>query len=750
MSRNNGRRGRGRGRGRGNRGGRNQNIAINDILDDYLESDDSDDGLDVYAGLAIMGALGKLGYRPERSSKTVEGILQTEDGFAVNTLYVSFKSAVNVTSKLVHDWFEKFGPIKNVRIHTNQNSNMYEEGTVTRSRGNRRGGRTYNRQEANNKYAFISFKNCEDAAKCLKQKYEFQNQCFLAIADSWHQEAYHKKQKEIENGVEEAGSSSAIKSGSNDECLAPTCTSDTCNQDQEPMANKVDTNAKTSRESLPNRVESEEMNILHLNDDCLMMIFDQLDLQDLIALRKTCSRFDGIACNIFKRYKLFDFDIELIEKKYLTMLDAKTLLSEVGSFIHHLSIARDRFSKPGARILNLIPRHCPNLTELEIHDFKLTPKALKNLEVVFKSLVGLTLIDCGIDDKIDRSLKYAKKLQRLDLSLNSELTGRFLKAVGNLKYLNLESCQNIQGKPFSTFAEKNKTLEYLNINCCSRLTTDAIKSIVTNMTELSHLVCNNCYEGVDVSSMALIAKLPKLKKIQFKFNSISSIDQILQSLAEADHLEHLDLSDGIFTSVDYNLLCGLTHLKELKLNYKLDFSDQHLLKLGARGNFVELHIAGCTSVTDKQLIDFIKTNPQLKLLDISYCQITEGLIFSAIDILKEQAGNRSSGRQLKLLVGQTSICPVIKENALIQSNRHLLEISFEYTDGFYGTMDADDMYDDVMDEDDEDFMGYDYEDDDSDLWGLDYDSDLDMYQYFNDSDDDDYRYMFYDMAGMFQ
>lgn len=60
------------------------------------------------------------------------------------------------------------------------------------------------------------------------------------------------------------------------------------------------------------------------------------------------------------------------------------------------------------------------------------------------------------------------------------------------------------------------------------------------------------------------------------------------------------------------------------------------------------------------------------------------------------------------------------QNNLIQNNRHLLEISFDYTDGFYGDMDGDDMYDDV-DEDDEDFFGYDNEEH---LWGLDYDSEL--------------------------
>lgn len=53
-----------------------------------------------------------------------------------------------------------------------------------------------------------------------------------------------------------------------------------------------------------------------------------------------------------------------------------------------------------------------------------------------------------------------------------------------------------------------------------------------------------------------------------------------------------------------------------------------------------------------------------------------------------------------------------------------MEVSFEYTPSNFGEMGPHDPFDDMLDDDDEDFMGYDYEDDDSEMWGLDYDSDL--------------------------
>lgn len=483
--------------------------------------------------------------------------------------------------------------------------------------------------------------------------------CYVAPADSWHQEAYHNKLKEAEAGAKEADGSSKnsdAATGSASECAEGASVA--------PKASKTDPDTSSTitkpESSEVNGSEPAGMDILQLNDDCLLLICDYLELMDLLALKKTCSRFESISCEVFKRYKILDFDIDPCEKKYLTMLDAKNILMEIGSYIEHLFISRDRFLRPGVRILNLIPRYCPNLKDLDINDFALKAKTLKGFDELFKSLEGLSLTNCGIEDTIGKSLKLATKLKRLDLSMNSEITGKCLASVKNLKSLNLESCQNIQGKPFTTFAAHNKTLESLNITCCGRLTTDAIKSIVTNMTELKDLVCNNNYDSVDASTMALLGKLPNLKKIQFKINGYSPIDQILQGLTEVNKLEHLDLSEGVFTAIDYNLLSNLTHLKELKLNYKLDLGDDQLAKLASKGNFVELHVAGCTKLTDKQLIEFIRKNPQLKELDLSYCQITEGLIFSAIDILKEQAvGCREGSRQLKMMVGQTSICPVI-------------------------------------------------------------------------------------------
>uniref|UniRef100_A0A1Q3F0E4 Putative leucine-rich repeat protein n=1 Tax=Culex tarsalis TaxID=7177 RepID=A0A1Q3F0E4_CULTA len=778
MSRRNGRGRGGRGRRRGGARPAGQagaapppaaNFVIppeHNLYSDEYDSDSDEDELNFFRQLAVFGALKRMqdrsgggaarhheaaggrGAARETSAAEKQKIVYTEDQIAVNTIYASFKTsqADAVTEESVRKLFAQFGPIKQVRLHTAGNNNTYEGGEQDEHRGVATRGRPRRYQERVNRYGFVSFEKCEDAAICLQQKFKLHKQCYVAKADSWHQEAYKKKQAEEETGTAAPPCEPCCSTST----TAPTTTNTTSTTatSEAAGAQRADHNTSNASE------EPEGFSILQLNDDCLMTIFSEVELLDLLALKKTCTRFEGVCCDLLKRQKKLDLDNVCPKKTYLTMLDAKNILIELGPFAEHLIITRDTFARPGVRILYLIPKHCSNLKQLDIHDFTLKPNSLKTLEGVFKTLESLRLVNCGIADNIERSLAQAKNLRRLDLSQNSEITGKCLKVVKNLKYLNLESCQNIQGKPFITFSERNKTLEFLNINCCSRLTNEAVKALAANFPDLQHLICNNLYDNVEPASMAMIAKLPKLTKVQFKINNFASIDNILQAFTESNQLEHLDLSDGIFTSVDYNLLCSLTNLRELKLNYKLDFSDEHLAKLCTKGNFLELHIAGCTNVSDRQLIEFIRKNPALKELDVSYCQITEFLVFSAIDILKEQAAAVSGGgvarqnRTLRMIVGQTSICPVINDNALVKSNRHLLELSFYATEGFYSEMDE---YDDVMGDhsgDDEDFMGYDYEDDDSDLWGLDYDSDLgnfvDMCQFYYDSDsDNDYKYMGY-------
>lgn len=177
VSRNNGRRGRGRGRGRGaaHRGRNRQNVAAPPEELDFGMSDassESDDDVDLFTGLALIEVLKKMRSRPERYSHfsedpgcgSEERITYTEDDIPINTIYANFSMCPEVATETnVRTLFEQFGPIKSVRIHTNQNNNTYDEGEM--NGGGSRGRSRYNRIERVIRYGFISYERCEDAFK---------------------------------------------------------------------------------------------------------------------------------------------------------------------------------------------------------------------------------------------------------------------------------------------------------------------------------------------------------------------------------------------------------------------------------------------------------------------------------------------------------------------------------------------------------------------------------------------------------
>ncbi|XP_055631885.1 F-box/LRR-repeat protein 14-like [Toxorhynchites rutilus septentrionalis] len=352
---------------------------------------------------------------------------------------------------------------------------------------------------------------------------------------------------------------------------------------------------------------------------------------DLISIKESCTHFQGVVSDILKQYKYFNFEVVPCGEDGLTMSIARKILVELGPNIERLSLPRNRFAKIGVNILKLIPGYCLHLTELEILYFPMNAKTLKSLQEVLKSLNILKLIDCNIGDSIEETLIAANHLSNLDLSYNNQMTGKCLRAIRNIQSLNLEGCTEIQEQSFCTFLSNNRALKHLNIKYCYRLAGTSMESIAQNMSELTSLVCS--YQPR--ANFALIAKLTKLRRISLHILEWS-IDSLLIELSGCNSIECIELEDDVLFGVDYALIQKMTNLKELYLNYKMDFGDEQLAILSQKDNFRQLHIVGCIHITENQLVEFIGRNPLLETLDISYCQVTDKLLFAVIEMLEKK------------------------------------------------------------------------------------------------------------------
>lgn len=193
--------------------------------------------------------------------------------------------------------------------------------------------------------------------RCLQQRVKLHGICHLDRADSWHQDSYNN----------------------NDE-VVPTSTP---------------TDIIGSENSEESNLSPNEMNILQLNDYCLIMIFELVSLADLVTLKRSCVRIQGIVDNFFKRYKFFDADkhIALDGKRNITLLKIRNILMDIGPYTEHLCISLHRFRQPGERILMMISRHCTVLKKLEIKDIASLNLTVRNcLKMISNSSEELTII----------------------------------------------------------------------------------------------------------------------------------------------------------------------------------------------------------------------------------------------------------------------------------------------------------------------------------------------------------------------
>lgn len=564
--------------------------------------------------------------RPTSSDGTV---VDADGRFPVNIVQANFTQNPE-TVAVVPQMFKPFGPVRKVRILTEHS--LFDSGKVG---------------EVPNAGVLSENRRCEDAVNFRCQDTSSLNRhCSVTPADDWHKEAYRKRPKQAEENLSD-GTSDSIKAAGPVEMLPETVT------------------------------------FTQLNDDCLLEICDYLGLMDLLQLKKAYPRRMKMTIgNAFKRRKVIDLTDE---SELLTIRDTRNILTEVGNFVESVSIEnqlQNPFKKPTAKALDLICTYCSSLKDLKIKGYQMMRHILTKFEAVFKSLEGLTLSECYLNESIEQSLKLATKLQRLDLSSNGKLTGKCLAPVKQLRYLNLFCCAGIQANLFLTFAANNTTLEYLNIAGCRLLNTEAIEFIAANMTELSHLECDNYYNLVDSASVALLATIPSLRRIKIH----GSYDSELQeTLAEMNRLEHLELS-GATGPVDYDVLSKLTNLKVLRLTSLPDLGNEQLLQLcSGMSGLVELSLCGCDMmrVTHKSLIQCIRNNPRLKLLDLTECYyITKQLIYSAIDILKQATVDQKRNHRLKIFAFETSIDAAILNDDRVEASRHFLEISFDLRRNF--------------------------------------------------------------------
>ncbi|GAB0097659.1 hypothetical protein DMENIID0001_133240 [Sergentomyia squamirostris] len=381
----------------------------------------------------------------------------------------------------------------------------------------------------------------------------------------------------------------------------------------------------------------QRVSLLYLSDDCLLSIFAYFDAYQLMNLERVCNRFQDLVQTSFRRIEILDFQsmrkASMKENEFFDIETIRNIATNVGPYIRTLKInttdfIRDGVIKPKIEILRELLNICPHVQYLSFHGYfcfssdlhfilSKTMRKLKSLE--------MDLYGDAYENQLCRCLLMADQLEEISItSVSSKVTGKFLKAVRNLKKLffsripDFENFENYQPSNFIEFCKNNLSLECLTIDHFKEFNEDCMNEIA-KLTNLKQLHMKRVtYFNIMVRSRILgsLVNLTHLSWSRFTY-------ELLDILSQYDRLEYLDLEDSDMDDNYFEILGKFTRLKVLKIH--ATFYDNNLLTAlnPALVNTLEELYVPENYISDKVLYDFIVTHPRLKYVDITQnCLIT--------------------------------------------------------------------------------------------------------------------------------
>ncbi|XP_044001844.1 dynein regulatory complex subunit 6-like isoform X2 [Aphidius gifuensis] len=323
-------------------------------------------------------------------------------------------------------------------------------------------------------------------------------------------------------------------------------------------------------------------------------IFPCGDSPSLFSLRK----FTNLRSLTIRSYNITEIIREISKKTTLVYLDLQKCTTNQANFtfnqlinLEHLNVRDVSFTWSNPNLLSGIFNTCKNLKHLDAPDFHVDLAKIKMENWVnLRNLVYLNIRWQASDAIIKKIIKYCNNLEFINTdTLNSESIIK-LTQLENLNYLKFEKTNNINN--------------------------EVMVAILNNCKKLKHLVIH----GDDRVEASIFDDLLKLKYIE--------------SLNLACNL---NIGPSSITSTAYVALTSLKNLKKLNLEWNSNVEDNFIVKL--RG-IKSLNCSGCRKLTDAGVIQFIKNNPDLEFLDISYIpKVTIDTIIAAEVAVKNRTND---------------------------------------------------------------------------------------------------------------
>lgn len=370
------------------------------------------------------------------------------------------------------------------------------------------------------------------------------------------------------------------------------------------------------------------LNLLKVNDDCLVEIFKYFTLFELADVASTCTRFRTIAREVFslrhksKLWKIFgDFVANESDPEYLRerrqtfaiLLHFGDLLTKVEAYFYS-EWHEKKIHSCNNDFFKLIVKHCTGTLEtLElIYNEGLRRDGIAVAKQLFRNVKVLN-VNCSPGIK-GSFLSDAKQLTRLDLlNDSSDQLIRFLSNdYPELQSVKIAITKDMKRKPTNIghYLKRHPNLTEVEL-------LDGkfdIKSIgeCQSLTKLSISKC----QGMDISAISQLDKLTSLSLTIYP--SQYSLIESLKTSKSANSLEQIWIN-GYYQDEREHLpsLVRFTNLKDLLVSFQDAIDDELLARLRCLNQLRVLTICGFFgSITSDALLKLVESLPHLEQLNL--------------------------------------------------------------------------------------------------------------------------------------
>ncbi|GAB0089891.1 hypothetical protein DMENIID0001_045140 [Sergentomyia squamirostris] len=375
------------------------------------------------------------------------------------------------------------------------------------------------------------------------------------------------------------------------------------------------------------------MNILEVNDDCLLHVMSFCTIRDLLTLEQVCGRFGNLVFTSYKRYHILD-SIHL-ENNFTIVENGRRWAMSYTSMCNILLRVG-----PYVKILILTIKYCPAVEHLivsgEYYHFGQLGQYI--YDRIFPSVKTLKIVKFrNLRENLKPILREVNRLEKLSLincwNLSVDVLLPF-KNIREIEFQTLNHMEHVHMEHFLAFCQNNPDVKKINI---VGWPLDLVYRIVDMMpSQLKSLKTLAFGE----SHFPIGAPLPLRLKDLLQNVTYASMDTFygfvgtfLETLLEYDRLEYLKLILKHSEDVPHDVM-KFTKLKYLEFasdsEYtKFNVTDKVLDRMSCKKTIQSIYIPS-SSVTNIGLHQFITECPTLSYVNIDRCSVTDKFLDNMI------------------------------------------------------------------------------------------------------------------------